>query len=112
MTLRSRTSCKRVPAGTGVSYEHEYVTDRATTLALVPLGFADGVPRRLGNRGEVVVGGVRCRSPAGWRWTSSWPISATRRADRRRRGAVRPRHAREPTAAEWADWVGTNGMKF
>jgi alanine racemase len=36
---------KRVPPGTGVSYGHRYVTARATTLGLVPLGYADGVPR-------------------------------------------------------------------
>jgi alanine racemase len=36
---------KRVPAGQGVSYGHFYVTDRESTLALVPLGYADGVPR-------------------------------------------------------------------
>jgi alanine racemase len=34
-----------VPAGTGVSYGHRYVTARETTLGLVPLGYADGVPR-------------------------------------------------------------------
>jgi alanine racemase len=46
MTLRTRlVLVKRVPAGTGVSYGHRYVTPRETTLGLVPLGYADGVPR-------------------------------------------------------------------
>lgn len=36
---------KRVPAGSGVSYGYAHRTERATTLALVPLGYADGVPR-------------------------------------------------------------------
>ncbi len=46
MTLRARlVLVKRVPAGTGVSYGHRYVTPRETTLGLVPLGYADGVPR-------------------------------------------------------------------
>ena len=46
MTLRAgAASVKRVRAGEGVSYGHEYVTDRETTLVLVPLGYADGVPR-------------------------------------------------------------------
>jgi len=46
MTLRTRLILvKRVPAGTGVSYGHRYVTPRETTLGLVPLGYADGVPR-------------------------------------------------------------------
>ncbi len=46
MTLRSTVSAvKEVPAGQGVSYGLGYVTDRPTTLALIPLGYADGVPR-------------------------------------------------------------------
>lgn len=58
MTLRSRIALtKRVPAGSGVSYGHRYTTDRETTLALVPLGYADGVPRAATNRGPVLLGG-------------------------------------------------------
>ena len=46
MTLRARlVLVKRVPAGTGVSYGHRYTTTRETTLGLVPLGYADGIPR-------------------------------------------------------------------
>jgi alanine racemase len=52
---------KRVPAGQGVSYGHRYTTERETTLALVPLGYADGVPRHLTNVGEVSINGRRYR---------------------------------------------------
>jgi alanine racemase len=46
MTLTARLAqVKRVPPGTGVSYGHRYVTTGTTTLGLVPLGYADGVPR-------------------------------------------------------------------
>jgi alanine racemase len=46
MTLRaSLTQVKRVPPGTGVSYGHRHITRAETTLGLVPLGYADGVPR-------------------------------------------------------------------
>jgi alanine racemase len=55
---------KRVPAGSGVSYGHIYTTDRETTLGLVPLGYADGVPRAAGNLGPVRVAG-RTRTVAG-----------------------------------------------
>jgi len=48
------TNVKRVPAGHGVSYGHEYVTSAETTLGLVPLGYADGIPRAAGNRGPVL----------------------------------------------------------
>jgi alanine racemase len=50
---------RRVAAGTGVGYDHTFVSPRDTTLALVPMGYADGVPRALGGRGEVVIGGAR-----------------------------------------------------
>jgi alanine racemase len=60
MRLRADIAlAKRVPAGQGVSYAHRYVTDRETTLALVPLGYADGVPRNATNVGPVLVGGGR-----------------------------------------------------
>ena len=55
---------KRVPAGSGVSYGHTYTTDRETTLGLVPLGYADGVPRAGGNVGPVLAAG-RSRTVAG-----------------------------------------------
>lgn len=60
MTLRARLILvKRVPAGSGVSYEHDYVTDRDTTLALVPLGYADGVPWGAARQAEVSIAGRR-----------------------------------------------------
>ena len=60
MTLRtSIANVKRVPAGEGVSYGHQYVTDRETTLALIPAGYADGVPRAATNVGPVAIGGNR-----------------------------------------------------
>ncbi len=55
---------KRVPAGHGVSYGHAYVTEHPTTLGLVPLGYADGVPRHAGNGGPVLAAG-RVRPVAG-----------------------------------------------
>jgi alanine racemase len=51
-------SVKRVDAGSGVSYAHDYRTDRETTLALVPLGYADGIPRHASGRGPVSIGGI------------------------------------------------------
>lgn len=62
MSLRSTVVLtKRVPAGVGVSYGHAYVTDRETTLALVPLGYGDGVPRHGTNAGPVLVRGQQHR---------------------------------------------------
>nr|WSX50258.1 alanine racemase [Streptomyces sp. NBC_00974] len=55
---------KEVPAGHGVSYGHHYVTERETRLALIPAGYADGVPRHASGRGPVLLGG-RTRYVAG-----------------------------------------------
>jgi alanine racemase len=58
MSLRARlASVKRVAAGSGVSYGHEYTTASDTTLALVPVGYADGLPRAAANTGPVLAAG-------------------------------------------------------
>ncbi len=75
----SVVSVKRVPAGQGVSYGFEYRTTSETTLALIPLGYADGVPRHASNRGPVRIGDTTSRSRAGSRWTSSSSTSGMRR---------------------------------
>ncbi|WP_342001648.1 alanine racemase [Microbacterium sp. LWH7-1.2] len=60
MTLRGAVAAvRRVPAGKGVSYGYDYRAERDTTLALVPLGYADGVPRQASGAGPVVIGGRR-----------------------------------------------------
>jgi len=51
---------KTVPKGTRVGYGGMFVAGRTTTLAIVPAGFADGVPRHLSGRGHVLIGGRRC----------------------------------------------------
>lgn len=54
MQLRtSVVSVRRVPSGSGVSYGHRYRTDRETSLALIPLGYVDGLPRSASNRAKV-----------------------------------------------------------
>jgi len=50
---------KAARAGQGVSYGHEYVTASDTVLGLVPMGYADGVPRSAGGHGPVSVRGQR-----------------------------------------------------
>jgi alanine racemase len=50
---------KRVPAGQGLSYGHQYVTSRDTTVGLVPMGYADGIPRAATNVGPLSLGGTR-----------------------------------------------------
>ena len=58
MTARARLALtKRVPAGSGVSYGHTWTAPRDTTLALVPVGYGDGVPRHASSRAHVLVAG-------------------------------------------------------
>jgi alanine racemase len=46
---------KRLPAGTSVSYGRTFTTQRESLIATLPVGYADGLPRALSNRGEVLV---------------------------------------------------------
>ncbi len=62
MTLCGKVAAvRRVPADTGVSYDYTYRTRGETTLALVPLGYAEGLPRSASNRGTVSIGGAMHR---------------------------------------------------
>lgn len=109
MTLRATVAVtKRVPAGTGVAYGHRYVTDRETTLAIAPLGYADGVPRQASNIGELLVGGRR-RRIAGTVSMDQIVVDVGDDPVRPGDEAVLfgPGGAGEPTADEWAAAVGT-----
>ena len=60
MTLATEVAAvRRIAAGAGVSYDHVWRAPSATTLALVPTGYADGVPRAASDRGEVLLAGRR-----------------------------------------------------
>ncbi|MEZ4600123.1 MAG: alanine racemase [Syntrophotaleaceae bacterium] len=60
MSFRSAVAqVKAVPAGTGVSYGHRFVTARPSVLAAIPVGYADGYSRHLSNCGEVLIRGRR-----------------------------------------------------
>ena len=53
------THVKTVPAGVAVSYGGTYVTQKETRIATVPVGYADGYPRSLSNKGEILIAGKR-----------------------------------------------------
>jgi alanine racemase len=60
MQVHARVTLIRfVPAGVGVSYGHRYRTTAPTRLAVLAIGYADGVPRQLSNRMEVIFQGKR-----------------------------------------------------
>jgi alanine racemase len=109
MTLRTRLALvKRVPAGTGVSYGHRYITSRETTLGLVPVGYADGIPR------------AATGLPLVWARGRRWRIAGTVCMDQfmidfgdepAAEGdevvVFGPGDHGEPTAQEWGDTLGT-----
>jgi alanine racemase len=61
LSLHARVSMvQRLAAGERISYGLRHTFERATNVATVPIGYADGVPRRLWNHGgSVLIGGVR-----------------------------------------------------
>ena len=109
MTARARVALtKRVPAGQGVSYGHAYYTAAETTLALVPLGYGDGVPRHASNVGPVALGG-RIRTIAGRVCMDQIvldcgddPVAAGDVAT-----LFGPGDNGTPTATDWAEAIGT-----
>ena len=101
---------KSVRAGEGVSYGHTWIADRDTNLALLPIGYADGVARALGGRLEVLINGRR-RPGVGRICMDQFVVDI---------GPGRPDVAEgdeailfgpggsgEPTAQDWADLLGT-----
>src|SRR6202041_883769 len=48
-----------VPAGTSVGYGCTYRTESAARIGVLPIGYAEGIPRAVSNRGAVIAGGVR-----------------------------------------------------
>ena len=109
MTLRAEVALvKRVRAGEGVSYGHQYTTERDTTLALVPLGYADGVPRAATNVGPVSIKGRRF-TISGRVCMDQFVVDVGELAVEAGDRAVLfgPGHDGEPLAQDWADALGT-----
>jgi alanine racemase len=109
MTFTARlASAKRVPGGHGVSYGHRYVTPGATTLALVPVGYADGVPRHASGAGPVLVAG-KWRTVAGRVAMDQFVVDLGGDTAAAGDEAVLfgPGDRGEPTAEDWARACGT-----
>jgi alanine racemase len=110
LTLTARLAAvKRVPEGMGVSYGHTFVTERTTTLGLVPLGYGDGVPRAAANRAQVLVHGRRARV-VGSICMDQFVVdlgTADDVATGEEVVLIGAGEAGEPTAQDWAEWTGT-----
>lgn len=109
MTLTATLALtKRIPAGQGVSYGHRWEAPRETTVALVPLGYADGVPRAATNVAEVLLAGTR-RPIAGTVCMDQFVVDAGDCPVTAGDPVVLfgPGRDGEPTVRDWADWLGT-----
>ncbi|GAA2630590.1 alanine racemase [Streptomyces axinellae] len=109
MTVRGwAIMARRVESGEGVSYGHTYITERPTGLLLVPLGFADGIPRAAAGQAEMWVAGQR--RPMVGRVAMDQCVLDTGDAsvDMGEEVVVfGPGDRGEPTVTEWAEWAGT-----
>ncbi|MYV42540.1 alanine racemase [Streptomyces sp. SID1328] len=109
MTLSASLALvKRVPGGHGVSYGHHYVTPGETTLGLVPLGYADGIPRHASGGGPVLIDG-KLRTVAGRVAMDQFVVDLGGDEPRPGTRAVLfgPGDVGEPTAEDWAQVCGT-----
>ncbi len=98
---------KPVHAGQGVSYGHEYTTDRETMLGLVPVGYADGVFRAGGGgRAQVAIRGRRYPI-AGRVCMDQFVVDLGADTEATEGDEVTLIGADGPSAADWADAVGT-----
>ncbi|WP_341927638.1 alanine racemase [Nocardioides psychrotolerans] len=99
---------RRVRAGTPVGYGHTWTAPCATTLALLPLGYADGLPRAAGPRAEVLLRGRRHRL-VGRVSMDQVVVDVGDEAVVVGETAVvfGPGASGEPTVAEWAAWADT-----
>ncbi|GAY14978.1 alanine racemase [Mycobacterium sp. shizuoka-1] len=111
MTLKCAvTMVKPIKAGEGVSYGHTWIAERDTTLALLPIGYADGLYRPLGGRIDVLING-RCRRSVGRVCMDQFVVDLGPGAPDVVEGdeaiLFGPGTSGEPTAQDWADLLGT-----
>jgi alanine racemase len=109
MTLAASVALvKQVPAGHGVSYGHHYVTEGETTLGLIPVGYADGIPRHASGRGPVLVAG-EWRRVAGRVAMDQFVVDlgGQRIPEGSEALLFGPGDRGEPTAEDWAQAAGT-----
>jgi alanine racemase len=114
MTLAGTVAnVRRVGPGEGVSYGFTHRTAAPTTLALVPLGYADGVPRAASNHAEVAIGGRR--HPVVGRIAMDQFLVDVGDADVAIGDEVilwGDPATGAPSAEEWAEWAGTIGYEI
>ena len=111
MTVKTVVALVRpICAGEGVSYAHTWVADRDTNVALLPIGYADGVVRGLSGRLEVLINGRRRRGVGRICMDQFVVDLGPGRLDVAEGDEAilfGPGDRGEPTAQDWADLLGT-----
>ncbi|SPM38543.1 Alanine racemase [Mycobacterium numidiamassiliense] len=101
---------KSIRAGESVSYAHTWTAERDTTVALMPIGYADGVFRSLGGRLDVLINGRR-RPGVGRICMDQFLVDLGPGqidvAEGDETILFGPGTRGEPTAQDWADLIGT-----
>lgn len=108
MEVKARVmQIKSLSPGTGISYGHSYVCDRPTRIAVVGIGYADGIPRLLSNRFSVWIKG-QLAPQVGMVTMDQCMVDVTE-IDDLKVGDVVTVLGKEPgiTAADWASVIGT-----
>jgi alanine racemase len=111
MTLKCPVAMvKTLSPGDGVSYGHAWIAERDTTVALLPIGYADGVYRALSGRIDVLING-RLRPGVGRICMDQFVVDlgpgAVDVAEGDEAILFGPGGSGEPTAQDWADLLGT-----
>jgi alanine racemase len=108
MTVRgSVVLTKELAAGAGVSYGHTFVATEPIRVALVPMGYGDGIPRHASSTAEVQLGGVRGRV-LGRICMDQFVVEAPSALHAGDEVVLfGPGSHGEPTATDWAQWCGT-----
>ena len=107
MTVRgSVVLTKELAPGDGVSYGHTFVAEEPMRVALVPMGYADGIPRHASSTAEVQVSGVRGRV-LGRICMDQFVVEAPEAHAGDQVVVLGPGTHGEPTATDWARWCAT-----
>lgn len=115
MMLRTRLAhIKAIDVGDKVSYGGTWTATRPTTVGLVPVGYADGIPRAASNEGTVLINGRRCPVLGVIAMdqfvVDLGPDAADRQGDEVLVFGTGD-HG-EPTAEDWANWAGSIGYEI
>jgi alanine racemase len=97
---------KELAAGDGVSYGHTFVAPESMRVALVPMGYGDGIPRHASSTAEVLVDGVRA-PVLGRICMDQFVVGAPEAGAGDEVVLFGPGSQGEPTATDWARWCGT-----